>query len=178
MLAKDRIEEFVRLLHKRLPKTACEVDAPSRPNGDWFIDIRLGDRSFVVQFRPDLGFGLSSTPSEGIGEGPDEFFEDEHEILERLIELLQTKTRTEPQRVRLLQELRERRELSQVVLASKLGVRQPTLSKMERREDVNLSTLRRYVQALGGELHITARFPDGAVEIGPAAKKAKRPASK
>jgi DNA-binding XRE family transcriptional regulator len=178
MLAKDRIEEFVRLLHKRIPKLTSEVDAPSRPTGDWFINVRLGDRSFVVEFRPDLGFGLSSTPSEELGEGPDEFFEDEVQVLERLIELLQTKARTEPQRVRLLQELRERRVLSQVVLAGKLGVRQPTLSKMERREDVNLSTLRRYVQALGGELHITARFPDGAVEIGPAPRKIKRPASK
>lgn len=178
MLAKDRVEDFVRLLRKRIPKLTCEVDAPARPNGDWFIDLKLGDRSFVIEFRPDLGFGLSSTPSEGLGEGPDEFFEDEGDVVERLAELLHTKTRTEPQRVRLLQELRERRELSQVVLAGKLGVRQPTLSKMERREDVNLSTLRRYVQALGGELHVTARFPDEAVEIGPPTKTIKRHASK
>ena len=41
----------------------------------------------------------------------------------------------------------------------------PTLSKIERREDVNVSTLRRYVHALGGELHVTAIFDDGEVEI-------------
>ena len=178
MPAKDRVEVFVRLLRKHLPNLTCEVDAPSRPKGDWFLDLKQGDRSFVVEFRPDLGFGLSSTPSEGLGEGPDEFFEDEHDVVERLVELLRTGIRTEPQRVRLLQELRERRELSQVVLASKLGIRQPTLSKMERREDVNLSTLRRYVQALGGELHVTARFPDEAVEIGPPTKSGKRQTSK
>jgi transcriptional regulator with XRE-family HTH domain len=65
-----------------------------------------------------------------------------------------------------LQELRERHQVSQVAVADKLGIRQPTVSKIERREDVNVSTLRRYVQALGGELHITVRFRDGAVEIG------------
>jgi len=36
---------------------------------------------------------------------------------------------------------------------------------IERREDMNLSTLRRYVRALGGELQVTARFPDSTVEI-------------
>jgi transcriptional regulator with XRE-family HTH domain len=66
----------------------------------------------------------------------------------------------------LLQELRKRRNVSQVALASRLAVRQPTVSKIERREDVSLSTLRRYVLALGGVLQVTARFPDGAVEIG------------
>ena len=127
----------------------------------------LRDQSFVIEFRPKLGFGLSSTPSEGIGEGPDEFLEDEGAVVDRVAELLQARGRTEPQRVRLLQELRERQQVSQVALADKMGVRQPTVSKIERREEVNVSTLRRYVKALGGELHITARFPDGAVEIGP-----------
>jgi hypothetical protein len=45
-------------------------------------------------------------------------------------------------------------------------VKQPTVSKIERREDVALSTLRRYVEALGGELHVTAQFSDCTVEIG------------
>lgn len=178
MLAKDQVANLIRLLRKRIPRAACEVDAPSQPNGGWFIDVAVEDRTFVIEFRPDLGFGMSSTPTEGLGEGADEFFEAASEVVERMAELLHTKSRTAPQRVRLLQELRELRALSQVVLASKLGVRQPTLSKMERREDVNMSTLRRYVQALGGELHVTARFPDGAVEIGPETTRSKRRASR
>jgi predicted XRE-type DNA-binding protein len=56
------------------------------------------------------------------------------------------------------------RDVSQVVLAEKLEVRQPTISKIERREDMNLSTLRGYVRARGGELQVTARFPHSTVE--------------
>lgn len=166
MTSKERVDKLSRLMRRRIPDVVIAVDAPSRPKGDWFIDTKLGKRSFVIEFRPALGFGLSSTPTEGIGEGPDEFFEDEHEVVERVAELLRKKARSEPQRVRLLQELRERMHVSQVAVAAKLKVRQPTVSKIERREDMNLSTLRRYIRALGGELQVMARFPDGAVEIG------------
>jgi DNA-binding XRE family transcriptional regulator len=174
MTGKDRVDKLNRLLRKRLPGVAITVDPPSSSKGDWFIDTKVGRRSFVIEFRPALGFGLSSTPSEGIGEGPDEFFQDEHEVVERLSELLHKKARSAPQRVRLLQELRERRHLSQVAVAAKLKVRQPTISKIERREDMNLSTLRRYIRALGGELQVTAQFPDGEVEIGAGAKPLKQ----
>ncbi len=166
MTAKDRVDKLGRLLSKRMPNAAVTVDAPSLPKGDWFIDVKLAKRSFVIEFRPTLGFGLSSTSAEGIGEGPDEFFEDEHDVAERLADLIRKNERSEPQRVRVLQELRERMHMSQVAVAAKLKVRQPTISKIERREDMNLSTLRRYIRALGGELQVTARFPDGAVEIG------------
>ena len=166
MTAKARIDKLSRLLRKRIPGVALTVDAPSKPAGDWYIDTKVGKRSFVIELRPALGFGLSSTPAEGIGEGPDEFFEGEAEVVERVADLLRRKARTEPQRVRLLQELRERMHISQVAVADKLKVRQPTISKIERREDMKLSTLRRYVRALGGELQVTARFPNTTVEIG------------
>lgn len=166
MTDKERVDKLSRLLRKRIAGIEITVDAPSRPKGDWFVDTRVGQRSFVIELRPALGFGLSSTPAAGIGEGPEEFFEDEAAVVERVADLLRRKARTEPQRVRLLQELRERLHMSQVAVAEKLGVRQPTISKIERREDMNLSTLRRYVRALGGELQVTARFPDSTVEIG------------
>jgi DNA-binding XRE family transcriptional regulator len=174
MTSKLRVEKLERLLRARIPGVVIEVDAPSRPEGDWFIDTKLGARSCVVELRPALGFGLSSTPGEGLGEGPDEFFADEPSVVERVAELLRFGARTQPQRVRLLQELREQQRVSQVELAARLGIRQPTISKIERREDVNLSTLRRYIEALGGELQVTARFPDGAVEIGAAPDRGRR----
>jgi len=65
-----------------------------------------------------------------------------------------------------LQELRRARELSQATLADALGATQPEVSKLERRTDMYVSTLRRYIEAMGGELEITARFPDGSVRIG------------
>ena len=65
----------------------------------------------------------------------------------------------------MLKQLREGRGVSQVELAELLGIKQPTVSKMERRDDVNVSTLRRFVEAMGGHLKVTAEFPDQLVEI-------------
>ena len=50
-------------------------------------------------------------------------------------------------------------------LAKILGVNQAAVSKLERRTDMYVSTLQSFVKAMGGELKITARFPEGTVEI-------------
>ena len=64
-----------------------------------------------------------------------------------------------------LQELRQARALSQQELAEVLGLNQATVSKLERRTDMYLSSLRRFIEAMGGELEISANFPDGKVRI-------------
>lgn len=64
-----------------------------------------------------------------------------------------------------LHELRRARGLSQKALAEVLHVQQPSIAKMERRTDMYISTLRSHIEAMGGELEIVARFPEGAVKI-------------
>ena len=64
-----------------------------------------------------------------------------------------------------LHELRQARGLSQKDLAETLHVQQPSIAKLERRTDMYLSTLRGHIEAMGGELEIVARFPDGSVKI-------------
>lgn len=64
-----------------------------------------------------------------------------------------------------LYELRRTRAVSQDELARRLAVGQPAVAKLERRTDMYVSNLRRYVEALGGTLEIAARFPDGTVTI-------------
>ena len=64
-----------------------------------------------------------------------------------------------------LNELRQARGLSQKMLAEVLQVQQPSIAKIEKRTDMYLSTLRSHIEAMGGELDIVARFPDGAVKI-------------
>jgi predicted transcriptional regulator len=64
-----------------------------------------------------------------------------------------------------LDELRRARGLSQKALAGMLHVQQPAIAKMERRADMYISTLRSHIEAMGGELEITAQFPDGVVKI-------------
>jgi transcriptional regulator with XRE-family HTH domain len=65
----------------------------------------------------------------------------------------------------LLGEVRRARQMTQETLAETLGMSQSEVSKVERRTDVYVSTLRRYIEAMGGELEIVARFPNGNVEI-------------
>ncbi len=64
-----------------------------------------------------------------------------------------------------LNELRQARGLSQKMLAEVLHIQQPAIAKLEKRTDMYLSTLRSHIEAMGGELDVVARFPDGAVKI-------------
>lgn len=64
-----------------------------------------------------------------------------------------------------LAELRQARHFSQEQLAAELEVKQPAVAKIEKKADMYISTLRRFVEAMGGELEIRAHFPDGDVKI-------------
>ena len=64
-----------------------------------------------------------------------------------------------------LQELRQAHQMSQERLAQLLTTKQANISRMERRTDMYISTLRSYIEAMGGQLDIIARFPDGEVHI-------------
>lgn len=60
-----------------------------------------------------------------------------------------------------LSELRKARKLTQEALAKKLNVNQENISRLEKRSDMMISTLRNTVEAMGGELEITVRFENG-----------------
>src|ERR1700722_14149688 len=64
-----------------------------------------------------------------------------------------------------LGELRTAREFTQAELSQVLKVDQGSISKLERRTDMCIGTLRRYIEAMGGSLQIRAVFPDGEVQI-------------
>jgi predicted transcriptional regulator len=64
-----------------------------------------------------------------------------------------------------LDELREALNLTQESLAETLHVKQPFVSKVERRADMYISTLRKIIEAMGGELEIRAILPNGVVRI-------------
>src|SRR5271169_7009250 len=64
-----------------------------------------------------------------------------------------------------LEELRKARSLSQEDMAATLDVGQPAVAKLEKRGDMHVSNLRRYVEALGGTLEITAHFDKTVVVI-------------
>lgn len=65
----------------------------------------------------------------------------------------------------LLAELRKLAGLTQEELAAAMGITQPSLSKLENQDDMQISTLRRLIEALGGQLEIIAHLPGGDISV-------------
>ena len=66
-----------------------------------------------------------------------------------------------------LQAVRQARQMTQSDVGTAMGIEQAAISKLERRNDMHVSTLREYIRALGGELKLVASFPDGDVTLNP-----------
>lgn len=60
-----------------------------------------------------------------------------------------------------LEDVRKARSMTQKTLADKLGMAQPSLSKMEKQDDLHIRTLRKIAEAMGGRLDVSITFPDG-----------------
>jgi predicted transcriptional regulator len=65
----------------------------------------------------------------------------------------------------LLAEIRKEAGFTQEDLAETLGIKQPSLSKLESQDDMQISTLKRLIQALGGQLELVAHMPKGDIRI-------------
>jgi transcriptional regulator with XRE-family HTH domain len=125
------------------------------------LDVSYQSRDFVVTWLSPDRFTVSSVSEHtAYGEGPDEFYTHVDAARERVATLLSGKEETVPPLPTLLSRVRETRGLTQSDLAKKLGLSQATISGIENRKDLQLSTLRKIVEALGGTLQITARFDD------------------
>lgn len=59
-----------------------------------------------------------------------------------------------------LRDLRKAREQTQVCIAEELGITQESVSRIEKRSDLLISTLKRHIEALGGQLSLVVKFPD------------------
>ncbi len=77
------------------------------------------------------------------------------------------KLKEELRREMSLREVREALQLTQVELAKSLHLKQAAVSKIERQTDMYLSTMRRFLGALGAELRLVAVFPDREIDIEP-----------
>jgi hypothetical protein len=157
------VESLVKQLCSRFPKAKIEVDRPRNRRGDWYLDVTYGDHSVVIQWKEGTGFGVSSSPTHAYGEGPDEVYQGDEATYGRVVSLLLSGGSTAPPEPVRLSELRKERGITQSELAGILNKPQGEISKIERRQDVKLSTLRDYVQSVGGTLQILARMPDGMV---------------
>jgi DNA-binding Xre family transcriptional regulator len=162
MNAIQTLEERVR---KRFPAAKTTLDPSGQPAGPWFLDIDLEGQPVTVEWRPGRGFGITSKRSPGYGEGPDEIVPDLATASRRVIALLLAQARTKPPKVVRLRELRSARGISQAQLAERLRINQAAVSKLEKRSDLRIRTLRDVIEAMGGKLVIRALFPEGEREL-------------
>ena len=154
----NSIELLQTYVLRNHPTATAELTRPLRRDGMWSLDVDLGDSHLAIQWSASTGFGLATASDENFGEGPDETYDSLEEAQRRIDQLLTSLEQTSPPFGVLLSRLRERRGITQQALADRLGIRQSTLSGIERRQDVQISTVRRVVEALGGVLELFATF--------------------
>ena len=63
-------EELARAIRRALPDAVVSIDAPAKDSGHWWIDVRRGQLTATIEWRPKQGFGVGLGPG-GYGEGPD-----------------------------------------------------------------------------------------------------------
>src|SRR4051812_41368420 len=150
-------------LARRFPGLATEIDPPAGGAGLWHLDVRPGGGApwIVVEWRSDLGFGISTPGADDYGTKPDEIYLNTKAAYDRVVRLILSGGRTEPPAAVQLAELRRLRELSQAAVAGGAGIKQAAMARIEGRGDLLLSTLHRVVSAIGGRLSIRVEFPDG-----------------
>lgn len=82
------------------------------------------------------------------------------EVMASLPQARQRKVKARAMELATLKDLRQAAQQTQEELAATLGVRQDTISRLEKRSDMLLSTLRQYVEGMGGRLELVAQFPN------------------
>jgi transcriptional regulator with XRE-family HTH domain len=162
----NKIENLREELQRRFPDGTFHMSPPVRAEDQWTLDIRYKDRWVIVDWTPPDRFAVSSASENTLyGDGPDEVYSNSEEALKRLGALLATEARTSPPLPALLSRIREDRRVTQAQIAQKLDIAQATVSGMERRKDIQLSTLQRFIEALGGVLEIVAKFPGASYVV-------------
>jgi DNA-binding phage protein len=156
------IENLKQLLAGSCPQSRIKVDTPGRAGGNYWIDVRAGRKHQTLEYRPGSGFGLFHKDA-GYGEGPAEIYRTPERVAQRLAQLMAANN-GKPARLG-LKAIRELYGHSQVTLAKKAGVKQPAISRFEKRGEVKLSTLAATIKALGGKLEVRAHFADADIPI-------------
>jgi predicted XRE-type DNA-binding protein len=159
------LQELADRVREQFPDVRATADPAATADGSSWLDLALKGDRVTVEWKPGRGFGVSAGPDSTYGEGSDELYPDVSTTLQRLVDVFQSRSRTNSNGPTLLKQLRQSQELSQEELAARMHVGQSAVSRLERRADVLLSTLRQVVSAMGGTLEIRVKFPNREVSV-------------
>jgi len=161
----DPIHEFIEILQSEA-SVAFDVDAPSDPNGEWWIDVEIDGMRSNVLWKAAFGFGLFTDES-GYGTRPQEIYKNPAEAGARILQLA-AQWRKDAQLHSLgLRELRHLLGETQSNVAHSLGTDQARVSRLEKSRDIKVSALINYLRAMGGRLELRAHFPSFEAPIEP-----------
>jgi transcriptional regulator with XRE-family HTH domain len=157
------VERLHQDLAERFRGRKVEIDPSETETGPWFVSVSRdgGLPPVVVEWRSGYGFGLSTPGPDDFGTGVDESYPNAKATFDRVVQLVLSGDPSVPPAAVWLAELRQAAGLSQAILAGRLGIKQANVSKVENRDDIQLSTLARIVEALGARLSVRAILPDG-----------------
>ena len=154
----NEIERLRSKVLARIPGAEATVDRPNNPLTQWWLDVLHRGKRVTIEWRPRRGFGITARKT-SYGAGSDELYTDVTSAARRTVQLLRTGQRTKQPGELSLGEMRLSRNMQQASIARTLGSSQVAVSNIERRGDIRLKTLGKYVHALGGRLEIAVRFP-------------------
>ncbi|HEX8193737.1 MAG TPA: helix-turn-helix transcriptional regulator [Allosphingosinicella sp.] len=159
---------FIDMLKPRLDaaqKIELIVDEPASSTGMWIATLSAADGySIEVEWNRHRGFGLVAGQDLAFGSGVHELYGSAEAAADRVMNLLQEQVPTSTSSPVHLGELRKLRGTLQKDTANMLGVSKSALAQIEASDlrVLQLSTLKKLIESLGGELVLTARFPGGA----------------
>jgi len=164
----DAISELSCSLRETMPDAIVDVDRPRDPKGEWWIDISCGDFLSSVAWRESFGFGVFTSQA-SFAERPDEIYKRPDHAAKRLCQILKSWKDFGGADALWLHDLRQICDTPQTSVAEKMSQSQAAISKLEHREDIRISSLRRYLNAMGGRLEMRAVFDDfsASVDISP-----------
>jgi hypothetical protein len=170
MTSETALHEFEIALRSDFPNVKVAFDAPAAETGTWWVDLSIGDAAVAVSWREGFGFGVFSS-EEGYGDKPDERYAEPGMAARRIRQMVMDTNFPGHGRPMWLREVRSLLGVPQNSLADDLHVNQAAISRLENRDDIKLSTLLAYFEALGGHVEMRVRFKEFEAEIArPAAR--------
>ena len=160
----DQIEEFKSSILSADPTAKFEIDVPAAANGTWWIDTEVVDGSAIICWSRERDFGLYTGNEDDFGTRPNELHRSAQTAAARILQIINHLSAGRVAGLNLA-DLRQLTGLNQTEFAKRLGVEQPAVSRLENRSNVEVDTLRRAVEALGGQLVMTVRLPTFQAEF-------------
>ena len=164
-MKSTQVSRFIAELEKQVSGVRVSEDPPARAGGIMFLDAVYEGRDVSIQWHARKGFGLSR-PKEAIyGEGPHELYADPASTARRTAQLLREDSYTEPPTEAPIARVRHLRGMSQADLAKRMNIQQAAVSKLERKRNVEVSTLFRVAKALGVQLEVRFTWEGRTLEL-------------